>query len=91
MKLIALAGAGLLAATGTLAAVPAEAQRYGDYGWHDNGRHRGWDRHHNERRYDRYDRYHRGGYGWRDNYRRGRVVCRWVRSYHGPERLCYRR
>lgn len=98
MKLLALLGAGLLA-SGTLvaAAAPtaAEAQRYGwnDRGYghgygHDRyrgyGRHRGW----------RGDRWHRGGrraYGYRDGYRRGRVICRVHRSYDGPVRTCFRR
>ncbi|MBI0474534.1 hypothetical protein D9601_04045 [Sphingomonas sp. MA1305] len=97
MKLIAMLGAGALA-VGTLTAVatPAEAQRWGDRydrGWHDNGRHHGWDR--GDRGWDRGDRgrgWDRGyGYGYgRPYYGRSRVVCRIERGWYGPERRCFR-
>jgi len=98
MKIIDILGAGALAAT-AIAALPAEAQRYGHdgyrdgRGWHDDGRHgwrddgrRDW---RDGRGYDR--RYHDGGRrGYRHGYRvRTRTVCEWQRSYYGPVRRCF--
>ena len=100
MKISAMLAAGALAATG-LAAVPAEAQRYGyGYGYRGDAYH-----HH---RGDRFGGY-RGGdgfRGYRDDFRRHdwrgrgrwdrryygrpRVTCRIVRGYYGPERRCFR-
>ncbi|MBB4616547.1 hypothetical protein [Sphingomonas abaci] len=96
MKIAALIGAGLLA-TGTLAALPAEAQR-----WDHRGP--GWDRGPGWERGP--GRHYGHGYGWRDDrgprwqggHRwdrgprwahgrdRGRLICE--RGYYG--RQCYR-
>lgn len=95
MKIIAVFAAGALAA-GTLAAVPADAQRYGwhgdrGHGWHGD-RGRGWrgDRGYG-RRWDGYRGYrgYRGDYGYRGGYGRTRVVCRIQRGYYGPVRRCF--
>lgn len=105
MKLVAMFGAVAIAAGTIVTATPAEAQRYGWHdrgpGWHGGGpgwdrgrghgwgRGPGWDR---GRRWDRGPRWH-GGYGYRQpgyGYGRGRVVCRVVRGYYGPERRCFR-
>lgn len=98
MKLIALLGAGAVAAGTMVAAAPADAQHYG------HGR---YDRHHDERVYRRGDYrphrsgyryrgygqgYGRGGYGYRGRghgYGHRRVVCRIHRGWHGPERRCF--
>lgn len=89
MKLIALFSAAVLA-TGTLvAAVPAEAQRYG----YDNGHGRHGDYRRDYRRGRRgHDRGYNRGYGYRGQrgYGRSRVVCRVHRGYYGPERRCFR-
>jgi hypothetical protein len=83
MKLIALLGAGALAAGTLVAAAPADAQHYGYRGHH---RYYGGD--HWRGGYG-----HRVGYGWRG--RRwhggyGRTVCRVHRGYYGPVRRCFR-
>lgn len=83
MKLAALIGAGLLA-TGTFAAMPADAQRWRDHRGYDRGYERGY--HHRGP-----DRWHRGGYGWQRGPRwhgrgRGRLVC----DYRYRGRQCYR-
>lgn len=101
MRTFALAAAATLATAGGLAAAPAQAQYYGGYdrgydrGW-DRGDHRGWDRGHHrgwDRRW-RDERRWRGNRGWRGNgwgdRGRGRVECRVVRGYYGPQRQCYR-
>lgn len=81
MKLSLILAAGALAA-GTLAAVPADAQR-----WHDRGGYHG-DHRHGGYGWRGGDHYH-GGYGyhrgWRGHYR-GRLVCRYR---HGLRR-CFR-
>jgi len=87
MKLIALLGAGALAAT-MVSAAPADAQRYGYR--HDHGSYG----HRDGFRGDYRPGYHRGygpryGYGHR-GYGRGRVVCRVHRGYYGPVRRCFR-
>jgi hypothetical protein len=84
MKLIALAAAGLLAAA-ALTPVPADAQPRSGWSRHDNRGHNGWDRGRG------WERGHH--YGNRDRWRhRGRsyVKCRWVRTYYGRERRCFR-
>ncbi|MES2337576.1 MAG: hypothetical protein V4537_05720 [Pseudomonadota bacterium] len=97
MKFIAIAAAGLIAASG-LAATPAEAQRYG-YGY-DRG-HDGWNDGRNWRGDRRDWRDDRRGWrgdnrGWRGDRGRGwgrdrsRVRCTWVRGWYGRERQCYR-
>ena len=90
MKLIALIGAGALAAGTMVAAAPADAQHYG-YG-HEHGRshHRDGGRYHDRRGYGTGRVYHRRGYGYGQRYRRGRLVCRVHRGYHGPVRRCFR-
>lgn len=93
MKLIALLGAGALAAGTMTMAQPTEAQRYG-YG-HDYGRHDGV---HRGDRYRPYQRDHfrgrgayRGGYAYGHGpHRRGRLVCRVRRGHYGPIRRCFR-
>ena len=85
MKLIALAAAGLVAAT-ALTPVPAAAQRYG-YGY-DRGYHDGYGRDYRRNRHWREGRRWRGGRGWRGD--RGYTRCRWVRGYYGRQRQCYR-
>jgi len=83
MKLIALLGAGALAAT-MVSAAPADAQRYGYRHGHESYGHRESFRGHHRPAY-------RGGYGYRHRgYRRGRVVCRVRRGYYGPVRRCFR-
>lgn len=83
MKLIALLGAGALAAGTLVIAAPADAQRYGYRGHHGyNGGH-----------YWRGGYGHRGGYGWRGRGWHGgygRTVCRVHRGYYGPIRRCFR-
>lgn len=70
MKIVAFIGAGLLAA-GTIAAVPADAQRHG------YGRHHGYGHGGGYRGY--HGGYgHRGGYGFRGGYRPG---PRWHSGY----------
>ncbi|KQN25941.1 hypothetical protein ASE86_07100 [Sphingomonas sp. Leaf33] len=95
MKMIALAAAGLIAAT-AVTPTPAEAQRHG---WNDGrGWNRGHDRHwRDDRRGWRGDRrggrgWNRGSWngGWDRGYRGNRVRCVWVRGWNGPERRCYR-
>ncbi|MDQ1230211.1 MULTISPECIES: hypothetical protein [unclassified Sphingomonas] len=98
MKLLAVLGAGLIAVSG-IAAAPAEAAPHDRWGrgpgWDrgPGGPHRGpgWDR---GRGWDRGPGWHRGGYergpGWR-GYGRPRVTCRWVRTWNGPQRQCFRR
>lgn len=101
MKLIALFGAGALAAGTMVAAAPADAQRYG-YG-HDYGRHDGRDHYRpGYREFERYGYGHGGGYGHRGGHRggygfhrgygygHGRLVCRIHRGYYGPVRRCFR-
>ena len=99
MKLMALFGAGALAA-GLLASAPAaEAQRYGDrayrydgggrgYGYRGDYRHRAYGYRH--RGYGFRDGYgYRGGYGRRGYYGRPRVVCRVRPGRFGPVRRCF--
>lgn len=95
MKLIAMLGAGAMVAGSMVATTaPASAQRYD--GWRG-----GYDQ-----RYDGGRRDWRDGRGWRDDRGRGwngnrgwhrgwdrprtRVVCRWERTWHGRERVCFR-
>lgn len=96
MRISALLAAGALA-TACLAAVPAEAQRYG-YGYDSGyrGDHRG-DRYRGDDGYRGYDNRDRRGHNWRGHGRwnrgyhgRPRVTCRIVRGYYGPERRCFR-
>lgn len=87
MKMIALAAAGLVAAS-ALTPTPASAQYYGNgyrnhQGWNGNSRHWRGDRRH--WRGDR--RQWRGDRRWRQ---RGYTRCHWVRGYYGPQRQCYR-
>lgn len=90
MKLIALLSAGALAA-GTMAAMPADAQRYHDgYGYHhgyDGYRH-GYDRGGYGRGYYGHG-YRHGYYGPGYGYRHHRVICRIHRGYYGPVRRCF--
>lgn len=101
MKLIALFGAGALAAGTMVAAAPADAQRYG-YG-RDHGRYESRDHYRpGYREFDRDGYGHGGGYGYRGGYRggygfhrgygygHGRLVCRIHRGYYGPVRRCFR-
>ncbi|MBY9061813.1 hypothetical protein K7957_02560 [Sphingomonas yunnanensis] len=102
MKWMTMSLAGVLAATSLVPAAEAQRWRDDDRGWHDNGRHRGYDR--DDRR--RWDREHRGrddrrwrgdgrrygwnGYGRDRGWDRGRTVCRWQDGYYGPVKRCFR-
>ena len=80
MKLTVLLGAGALAA-GTIAAIPAEAQRYGDRdGYHQDWRGRSYRGDNGYR--PGYDRGYRGAYGYRGDYRGYRDR----RGYRGGDR-----
>ena len=95
MKMSTLIAVGALA-TGTLAAVPAEAQRYGyDYDSGDRGdssrHHRDDDRGYGYRGYEGYRGY--GYRGYDDGDRRGydrRGDHGWHRGYHGRPRVTCR-
>ena len=83
MKLIALLGAGALAAT-MVSAAPADAQRHGYRHDHDRYGHRDGFRGDYRPGYHRGYRYRARGYG------RGRLVCRVHRGYYRPVRRCFR-
>jgi len=102
MKLIALLGAGAIAAGSMMAAAPADAQRYG---YHDGGsygrdhyrpEHRGYrggygDGYGHPRGHGRGYGAHGGAYGFHGGgYGRGRLVCRVRHGYYGPVRRCFR-
>ena len=92
MKLIGLLTAGALAAGTMVAAVPADAQRYGYHhegGFYGRGHYRPYHRGHAFRgRYGYGGGFGYGG-GYGRGYGRGRLVCRVRHGYHGPVRRCF--